>query len=83
MNNGRKHLIITEREQSTPHHPHRVARARRYLYEVIAQFRKDARDSDDYQTQNLFDFAADIITVLVRVFRRYDEDENSHRSVDQ
>lgn len=53
--------------------------ARGMLYRVIARFRKNAENADDPKTRSMFEYAADVLTNLVRLFKEHEEStENQH-----
>lgn len=65
----RPRLVITERESSTKP----TSNARSSLYRLIARFRKNAQQADERTTQSVFNFAADILTGLTRLFRIHEK----------
>ena len=70
-NNKHEQLIISESENRNPHH--RTTQARSQLYDLVAKFRKTAETADDVRTRTIFEFAAEIISGLVRAFRRHED----------
>ncbi|GAB1420277.1 hypothetical protein MASR2M15_03670 [Anaerolineales bacterium] len=60
-----------------------TTQARSQLYQLIAQFRKEARTAEEKEMQELFEFAADIIAELAGVFRHEEEALRHRRQLDQ
>ena len=81
-NNRRGRLYISENEEKTTHK--RTTEARSRLYRLIAQFRKNAEQTDDPRTRTIFEYAVEIMVGLVTAFRKYedliDEDEEEGKS---
>ena len=50
-----------------------TTQARIPLYRLIARFRKNAENADDQGTTNIFRFAAEVLSGLVRVFKIYEK----------
>lgn len=78
--------MIKERDDSEASQLTPTSRARQYLYDLIALFRKDAEESTDIQTQSIFEFAAEVIAGLARAFRQHEaemSDGTTDKSVDE
>lgn len=74
MRNSKKRPIVTERSDTDEKGIVPTSRARRSLYNLIATFRKDAAYSDDELTSSLFNYAANVVAGLARLFRRHESD---------
>ena len=65
-------IMIKEREDPIAMQITRTSRARQYLYDLIALFRKDAEHSADIRSRSMFEFAAEVIAGLARAFRQHE-----------
>lgn len=68
----RQHIILpADRE-----HPNRkTTKARALLYDLIARFRKDAREAENAATRATFEFAAETLSGLVGVFKSHEQSQ--------
>ncbi len=76
MSNPPKHRrsgMLLSRNRNRPDARRRTIYARGKLYDLIAQFRREAASTDDPKARSIFEFAAEVVAGLARAFRDYED----------